>query len=98
MVTDKTDYADPHIDTDLDSYNINFTKKKRIEDMPDILYARILAENLESKSDLDFQVCHRLEGDILPNDFLFSTESWMHPGEIVDFSKFFVLDAGDIQK
>ena len=88
MVTNTTDYSESYKDTDLDSHNIKLTKKKRIEHLPDVLYANRMAEQLESLTGMNLQVCHRLEGDIYHNDFLSSIEGWMHPGKYADYTKF----------
>ena len=89
MVISPKDYSTDYIDPDLDHYNINFSKKKRVNELSDVKLARIIAEHLKNKLSLETEVCHSLEENQMEtDDFIFSGESWFDPGVLLDCQKF----------
>jgi hypothetical protein len=92
MVINPRDYSKSYTDTDLDNYNINLTKKKRIKNLPDVNFANKVAKHIEEKLGLDLQVCHNLGEDINSNDFIFARDSWLDPGEPIDCRKILHVD------
>lgn len=87
MVLKPSDYSDPFVDSDLDSFNIHLSKNKRIKQMPDLLTANKLAKDIKLGCGLNFEVCHSLEKGINANDFIFCGEDWMDPGLEVEWKK-----------
>ena len=87
MVIYPLDYSHKYTDTDLDHHNIVLTKKKRIQDMPDVIFAQKIANHLITKLELDIRVCHQLI-DTAPYDFIFTGNSFLDPGEAIDCQKY----------
>ena len=84
MVINVKEYSESYIDTNLAHHNINLAKKKRITKLPDVDFAIKIAHHLVKKLGLDLQVCHNLSEDIQDNDFIFSGDSWLDPGQYIN--------------
>jgi hypothetical protein len=87
MVIRPKEYSKEFIDTDLDHYNIGLTKKKRITQLRDVSFAHTVGEHLRKVLKLDLDVCHELKEDIAGNDYLFSGEGWLDPGDVVKWQR-----------
>ena len=72
MVISPKDYSTNYIDPDLDHFNINFSKKKRVTELSDVKFAQIIAKHLKTKLSLETEVCHSLEDNQMETkDFIF---------------------------
>jgi hypothetical protein len=98
MVKRPHDYLKSSPDSDRDTYNLDVAKKKRIKNMPDVNFAIKTATDYTKTLELNLDVCHSLGEDIHFNDFLFSGNSWLHPGDEIDIYGIIKADVNQVFK
>lgn len=52
--------------------------------IPDIEDTIQVATEIQSKLGLNTQVCHKLSGNVLSEDYLFFGNYWLEPGDIIE--------------
>jgi hypothetical protein len=83
MVLFPLEYSKENADDELKV--INYGQQKKIKQLPDVEYARVIAHYLQEKLLLSFDVCHSLGEDVASKDFVFSEgDNWVDPGPEID--------------
>ncbi|KAF8809179.1 hypothetical protein BYT27DRAFT_7255054 [Phlegmacium glaucopus] len=89
MVLRSSDYSGAIADRDLVVYNSKRPKQYKVKEMPDVEYAKQLAKKLQTKMALKLDVCHLLQSSSGTEDFLFTPEGWVHPGDLIEWKEDF---------
>lgn len=71
-------------DVNLTSTNAGKKKSSCNVNIPDIEDTIQVATEIQSKLGLNTQVCHKLSGNVLSEDYLFFGNYWLEPGDIIE--------------
>ena len=84
MVLFPSNYLKSLEDVNFTSTNAGKKKSSCNVNIPDIEDTIQVATEIQSKLGLNTQVCHKLSGNVLSEDYLFFGNYWLEPGDIIE--------------